>query len=58
MKDRVAKEDQTEEMNVQTGEMIEEAVVTDDLPVVETEDQAVLLAAGEEDNQKKISIKN
>jgi len=58
MKDRVAKEDQTEEMNVQTGEMIEEAVVTDDLPVVETEDQVVLLAAVEEDNQKKISIKN
>jgi len=58
MKDRVAKEDQTEEMNVQTGEMIEEAVVTDDLPVVETDDQVVLLAAVEEDNQKKISIKN
>jgi len=58
MKDRVAKEDQTEEMNVQRGEMIEEAVVTDDLPVVETDDQVVLLAAVEEDNQKKISIKN
>ena len=53
MKDRVAKEDRTEEMNVQTGEMIEEAVVTDDLPVVETEDQVALLAAEEEDNQKK-----
>jgi len=58
MKDRVAKEDRTEGMNVQTGEMIEEAVVTDGLPVVETEDQVVLLAVVEEDNQKKISIKN